>query len=134
MGMDQTFYITKREKIAPFIKNMRIFFKNTNYNDYDRYEKILSGIEIEEIGYARKNYFLHDLIVDTVPQASKENAGWTYLSLEDLVNCVKRAADNLIDGDYGVAEALILLAEIIAKIPDYVDDFADYGILYSADW
>lgn len=134
MGMDQTFYVAKKTEITPFIKNMRMFFKTTDQNDYERYQKILSNIEIEEIGYARKNYFLHDLIVNTVPHASRENAGWTHLSLEDFTNCIKRAADSLIDGDYWVGQSLVILSEVIGKIPDYVDNLVDYGILYSADW
>lgn len=134
MGMDQTFYIAKKTEIAPFIKNMRMFFKSTDQNDYERYDNILSSIEIEEIGYARKNYFLQDLIMDTVPQASRENGGWTYLTLEDMINCIKGAADSLVDGDFWIAQSLITLSGVMGKIPDYVDNFSDYGILYSADW
>lgn len=135
MGMDQNFYIAKKTDIAPFVKSMRMFFKDTNYGDYDRYNKIYSSIEMEEIGYARKNYFLQDLIINTVPQASRENAGWTSLDLEDLTACIKVAADSLVDDDnFWVPYTIILLGEVAQKFLDYGENHEDYGILYSADW
>lgn len=136
MGMDQNFYVVKKKDVATFMKNMRMFFKEGC--DYSSsYYDITSSIPMEEIGYARKNFLLHEIITSTVEQASNENGGWTYVSEEDLQKILKALADRVTFGDYDAGQALIILGNVVKNYWDTFDDEEEpfeRAVLYSADW
>lgn len=136
MGMDQNFYVVKKKDVATFMKNMRMFFKNDS-DDFNTYSEILSSIPMEEIGFARKNFLLHDVVTSTVEQASDENGGWTYVSEEDLQKILKALADRVTFGDYDAGQALIILGNVVKNYWDTFDDEEEpfeRAVLYSADW
>lgn len=136
MGMDQNFYVVKKKDVATFMKNMRMFFKNDS-DDFNTYSEILSSIPMEEIGFARKNFLLHDVVTSTVEQASDENGGWTYITEEDLQKVIKSLADRVVFGHYDAGQALIILGNVVKNYWDNFDDEEEpfeRAVLYSADW
>ena len=136
MGMDQNFYVVKKKDMAPFMKNMRMLFKNDPDN-LGTYSEIVSSIPMEEIGYARKNFLLHEIITSTVEQASNENGGWTYITEEDLQKVIKALADRTTFGDYDAGQTLIILGGVVKNYWDSFDDEEEpfeRAVLYSADW
>ena len=136
MGMDQNFYVVKKKDMAPFMKNMRMLFKNDPDN-LGTYSEIVSSIPMEEIGYARKNFLLHEIITSTVEQASNENGGWTYITEEDLQKVIKSLADRVVFGHYDAGQALIILGNVVKNYWDTFDDEEEpfeRAVLYSADW
>lgn len=136
MGMDQNFYVVKKKDVATFMKNMRMLFKNDPDN-LGTYSEIVSSIPMEEIGYARKNFLLHEIITSTVEQASNENGGWTYITEEDLQKVIKALADRTTFGDYDAGQTLIILGGVVKNYWDSFDDEEESferAVLYSADW
>lgn len=136
MGMDQNFYVVKKKDVATFMKNMRMLFKNDPDN-LGTYSEIVSSIPMEEIGYARKNFLLHEIITSTVEQASNENGGWTYITEEDLQKVIKALADRTTFGDYDAGQTLIILGGVVKNYWDSFDDEEEpfeRAVLYSADW
>lgn len=136
MGMDQNFYIMKKRNIPVFIIKMRTFFKWTPTNS-DFYLKTLDSVKMEEIGYARKSYTLHDLIVKNVPGASKDNGGWTHINDEGLQKCFVKLVEREAYKDEDLLKALQVLTEVCYKKLCHdmeKDDSEDYGIVYSANW